>query len=355
MTLAKDMAAHFRRYPFGETPEGQVVEAIALTSDKGLSVTVLTLGAALQSIRVADGTEVLLGLASVKAYLAQNVYLGATVGRYANRIRDGRYVAGGVETKLVTQDGGHCLHGGARGFDRAHWQVASVGFAADGAPEATLAHVSLDGDQGFPGELTVEARFSLRGHRLDMGYRATTTRLTPISLTSHGYFNLAGAGVGDVAGHVLSLAADRYLPVDADLIPEGAPSPVDGGVFDFRKARPLADGLASTDPQILRAGGYDHCFALSAPGDMTRPAAQLFEPVSGRRMSVFTTEPGLQLFTGHVLDGSLIGPDGRVFGPRSGLCLETQAFPDSPNRPDFPSCWLFPGETFESKTRLLFD
>lgn len=335
------MTSKVHRTRFGETPDGRAVEAITLTSNTGLSVTVLTLGATLQSIRVADGTEVLLGLATVEAYLAQSVYLGATVGRYANRIRNGRYVGGGVEVALATKDGGHALHGGATGFDRAVWRVARAMPDAEGAPEVVLSHLSPDGDQGFPGELAVEARFALRGNRLDLGYRATATKLTPVSLTSHGYFNLAGAGEGDVREHVLTLDADAYLAVDDSLIPVGPPVSVAGGVFDFRAPRSLARD-------------YDHCFALNGPRTLDRPAAEVVEPVSGRRMRIFTTEPGIQLFTGHVLDGSLIGEDGRTFGPRGGLCLETQAFPDSPNRPDFPSCWLTPGETYRSETRLLF-
>jgi len=330
--------------PFGETPDGRAVEAIRLETAAGLSVTVLTLGATLQQVRLPDGAEVLLGLPTLGGYLAQSACLGATVGRYANRLAGAAFTLDGRRHVLSANEGGNTLHGGADGFHRRIWRRREVRVADGGGVTLTLALHSPDGDQGFPGALDVQARFTVRDQALTLTYEATTTAATPLSLTSHGYFSLSGsAGLED---HWLTLFADRYLPVDAAGLPTGALEAVDDTPFDFRASRPVLERIDADHPQLRIGRGYDHCFRLAGGGGLT-PAAELVHPPSGRRMQIATTEPGVQLYTGNHLDG-------RPHGPRSGLCLETQALPDSPNQPHFPSAILRPGEVWRSTTVLDF-
>ncbi len=337
---------------FGRLPSGMAVEAVTLDSGEGLVVTVLTLGATLQGIQLACGTHVLLGLPRLDDYLDQQVYLGVTVGRYANGIAGGRFELDGVVHSLPVNDGANTLHGGETGFDRALWRIEQAGLADDGGAELVLSHVSEDGDQGFPGDLATIVRFHVTGQRLSMRYLATTTASTPISLTSHGYFNLAGEGTGDILDHELSIRAGHFLPVDAGAIPDGAPVPVTGTPFDFRTPRRIGDRIDQDHQQLDFGSGYDHCYVLDRDVDGLLLAAELADPHSGRRMRVLTTEPGLQFYSGNHLGPS---PAGGGYPSRSGLCLETQAFPDSPNRADFPSVVLSPGEVWESETVLEFE
>ncbi|MEU8800412.1 aldose epimerase family protein [Spirillospora sp. NPDC048819] len=314
---------------FGATPEGEKVERHVLDNGR-LRVAVLTYGATVQRLEVADGANVVLGLDTLEDYLHRSRYFGAVVGRYGNRIARGRFTLDGTEYRLPVNDGAHSLHGGVRGFDKRVWRVES----ADPA-ELLLSLVSPDGDEGYPGELTVRVRYLLDGDTLRVEYRATTDAPTVVNLTNHSYFNLAGAG--DVRGHVVMMEADRYLPVDEGKIPTGELAPVAGTPFDFTVP-------ARVDARL--GGRYDHCYAFTAPG---RGRATVTDPGSGRSMEVTTTEPGVQFYTGHMLDGAAT-----PYGPFAGLCLETQRFPDAPNRPAFPSAVLRPGETHVSVTGYRF-
>ena len=310
---------------FGATPEGEKVERHVLDNGR-LRVAVLTYGAVLQRVEVADGTNVVLGLDTLEDYLHRSRYFGAVVGRYGNRIAGARFTLDGREHRLAANDGAHALHGGVRGFDKRVWDAEPAGPA-----ELRLSRVSPDGEEGYPGELRAEVRYVLDGDALRLEYRAATDAPTVVNLTNHTYFNLAGAG--DVRGHVVAMEADRYLPVDEGKIPTGELAPVAGTPFDFTAP-------ARVDARL--GGRYDHCFVL-------RGRVTVADPASGRSMEVTTTEPGVQFYTGHMLDGAAT-----PYGPFAGLCLETQRFPDAPNRPDFPSAVLRPGEERVSVTTYRF-
>ncbi|WP_307845383.1 aldose epimerase family protein [Planomonospora sp. ID67723] len=299
-------------------------------SNGRMRVGILTLGAIVQSVELPDGTDVVLGLPTVADYLTRSRYFGALVGRYGNRIAGGRFTLDGTPYQLPLNDKGNSLHGGETGFDKRIWQAES-----DGERAVRLTYVSKDGEEGYPGTLTASVTYTLTDRdELHIGYHATTDAPTVLNLTNHSYFNLAGSG--DVLGHVVTIEADRYLPVDERKIPlPGEPVPVAGTPYDF------------TGPTAVGArleGCYDHCYVLR-PGGVMR----VEEPVSGRAMEVTTTEPGVQFYTGHMLDG-VATPYGRY----AGLCLETQHFPDSPNRPDFPSTVLRPGQEHVSTTTYRF-
>jgi aldose 1-epimerase len=314
-----------RDVDFGVTPGGERVERHVLDNGR-LRAAVLTYGATLQRLQVADGTDVVLGLPTLDDYLHRSRYFGAVVGRYGNRIAGGRFTLDGTEHRLAVNDGAHSLHGGVRGYDKRVWRVESADRAA-----VLLSLVSPDGEEGYPGELRASVRYVLDGDALRLEYRATTDAPTVVNLTNHSYFNLAGSG--DVRGHVVTMEADRYLPVDGGKIPTGEQAPVAGTPFDFTAP-------ARVDARL--GGRYDHCFVLQGRVTVTDPAG-------GRSMEVTTTEPGVQFYTGHMLDGAAT-----PFGPFAGLCLETQRFPDAPNRPSFPSAVLRPGEERVSVTTYRF-
>lgn len=333
--------------PFAPMPDGRGVEAITLESAAGLAVTVLTLGATMHRVRLADGTDVLLGLEGTAAYLDSAGYLGATVGRYANRLAGAAFELDGTRHVLAANEGANMLHGGPEGFHRRIWRCLETGVSDTGGAEARLALHSPDGDQGFPGALDVILRISVHDHRITLDHEARTTAPTPVSLSSHGYFNLAGAEAGSLADHWLTVCAEQLLPTGPDSLPTGALMPVAGTPFDFRTPQPVLDRIDEDHPQLKIGRGYDHCFRLGEATGGPALAAVLEHRPSGRCLRVATTEPGLQLYTGNVLDG-------RPHGPRSGLCLETQALPDSPNQPSFPSTILRPGEVWRSTTVLDF-
>jgi aldose 1-epimerase len=304
-----------RRRSFGETAAGEAVDRYTLTSSTGVELSVITYGAAIQELRLADGANVVLGFEMLDEYVAATDFRGAIVGRYANRIADGEFVLDGVRHELPHNDGEHSLHGGPTGFHTRVWSVV----AADDARVA-LRYVSVDGEMGYPGTLTVDVSYALAGDAVRLDYRARTDAPTVVNLTNHTYWNLAGGGTIDA--HVLTLGASRYTPVDATMIPTGEIAAVAGTRFDFVSARALG-------------GGYDTNFVLDGAGF----AARLDAPESGRRLEVRTTEPGLQLYTGELLDA-----------PRSGVALETQHFPDSPSRWEFPTTVLRPGGELRSAT-----
>jgi aldose 1-epimerase len=344
------------RTPFGVTPDGTPVELFTLGNTEGMQLSVMSYGGAIVSLRVPDRNgnldDIVLVFDSLEGYLGHSHYFGAIVGRCANRIGRGRFELDGSRYQLPINDEPHHLHGGPRGFDRVVWQCEPF---SDGRGEGlALRHTSPDGDQGYPGTLTVEVRYLLHeGNELQVDFLAATDKPTPVNLTQHSYFNLAGAGRGDILDHRLSIDAEAYTPVDCTLIPTGKIAPVADTPFDFRAAVAIGARIGSPDPQLEYARGYDHNFVLRDEEPGLRHAARVMEPVTGRTLDVFTTEPGLQLYSGNQLDG-VAGRGGRRYGRHSGFCLETQHFPDSPNQPRFPSTMLRLGERYQSRTVFAF-
>jgi aldose 1-epimerase len=343
---------------FGSLPDGTPVEVWTMRNNRGMAVSVLTYGATIQAVEIpgADGhaVNVALGFGDLAGYtspryLANCPYFGSTIGRYANRIAGGRFTLDGTTCELTVNNGPNTLHGGGSGFDKRVWS------AEQAAGGVRMSYTSADGEEGFPGALQATVTVSLddRGC-LRLDYQATTDRPTVVSLTNHSYWNLAGEGSGTVDGHRLLINAGRYTPVDAALIPTGAIDDVTGTPFDFRASRVI--GEHSSHPQLELAGGYDHNYVLNrGAGDAGRQlAAIVTDPPSGRQVTVETTEPGLQFYSGNFLDGSLRGPSGRPYGRGAGLALETQHFPDTPNQPGFPAAVLLPGAVYRSSTSYTF-
>jgi galactose mutarotase-like enzyme len=349
--------ARVRREPFGQLPSGPGIEGYTLTNANGMAVRVLTYGGILQAIRVPDRSgqfgDVVLGHDSLAGYLRDSPYFGALIGRYGNRIAKGTFTLDGRVYRLATNNSPNHIHGGVIGFDKVVWQAEP--FERDREGGVVLTHTSPDGDEGYPGTLVARVTYTLTdGNELIVDYQATTDRPTLVNLTQHSYFNLTGGGARDVLGHELEISADRFTPVDATLIPTGALTPVAGTPFDFRTPVALGARIEQPDAQLRAGGGYDHNFVLNRPGPGLFLAARVFEPTTGRTLEVRTTEPGLQFYSGNFLDGTIAGKGGRVYARRSGLCLETQHFPDSPNHPDFPTTILRPGERYRSRTVFTF-
>ncbi|WBP84756.1 aldose epimerase family protein [Kitasatospora cathayae] len=348
LTISQEVAATM--------PDGRPVTRWTIGSPEGVTAEVLSLGARLQALHAPDRhgrrANVVLGCDRVEDLLGEAAYFGATVGRYANRIADGALPLGGTTHRLATQPNGHTLHGGTDGFATRLWDGVAVREGRRAGVRLRL-H-SPDGDQGFPGELSVEVTYLLDpAGALWIGYRATTDAPTVVNLTNHAYFNLAGEGSGTVLYHLLRVDAAGYLPVDAELIPIGPVARVLGTPFDLREARRIGDRVVDRDPQIRRAGqGFDHTWVLDGNG--FRRVAVLSHPASGRRLECLTTEPGLQVYTGNLFDGTLTGRSGHPYEAYAGIALETQHFPDSPNRPEYPSTVLRPGEEFRSMTVYCF-
>jgi aldose 1-epimerase len=296
--------------------------------------------------------DVVLGHDDLAGYLRKPSFFGCVVGRYGNRIAKGRFTLDGKTYSLATNNGPNHLHGGIKGFDKMVWKADAVATGPGAA--VTFRYQSADGEEGYPGTLKAQVTYSLDDRNaLTFEYAATTDKPTHVNLTQHSYFNLAGPG-GDILGHELTLEADRYTPVDATLIPLGPLAPVSGTPLDFRKSTPIGARIGADDEQIRRGGGYDHNYVVKRAGEGLVRAARVVEPTTGRTMDVETTEPGVQFYSGNFLDGTLTGKGGRTYGHRAGFCLETQHFPDSPNRPNFPSTVLKPGETYHSKTVFSF-
>jgi aldose 1-epimerase len=343
-----------RREPFGSTADGRAVERFTLSSTSGITISVLSFGGVIQSIfapdRAGASADVTLGYDTLPEYEKDKSYLGALVGRYANRIRAGRFALDGRDYTLARNAGGNHLHGGMRGFNKAVWTVEPFEEAADVG--LVLQHVSPDGDEGYPGTLRTRATYRLTAlGELAIDFSATTDKATPVNLTQHAYFNLAGSGSGDILGHLLELGASRFTPVDATLIPTGELRSVRGTPFDFSTPERIGARIGADDEQLRLAGGYDHNFVLDRPGGAEPMlAARLTDPVSGRGVDIHTTEPGMQFYTGNFLDGTVMGKGGVAHRYRSGLALETQHFPNSPNEPAFPSTILRPGAEHRSRT-----
>ncbi|WP_420458882.1 aldose epimerase family protein [Neolewinella sp.] len=353
---ARDTTLRVSTQPFGQTKEGPVTK-YTLENANGMQVSVINQGGIITNIVVPDKNgameDVVLGFDSVTSYLGDYPYFGAFIGRYGNRIAKGTFELDDEQYTLPTNNGPNSLHGGLKGFDKKYWTATPLEEAD--RVGIRLTGTSPDGEEGYPGTLTVTVHYWLdNDDALTLEYAAETDEATPVNLTNHTYFNLGGAGSGDILGHELMIAADRFTPVDETLIPTGKLQSVEGTPFDFRQPTPIGERIEADDEQIRFGGGYDHNFVLNRSGEGLQQIATVYEPESGRTLEVETTEPGVQFYSGNFLDGSNIGKGGQPYELRTGFCLETQHFPDSPNQPDFPSTILQPGETYTSTTVYRF-
>lgn len=330
---------------FGTTPDGMPVDIYTLAIANGLKARIMTYGAIIVALEAPDRhgnfADVTLGYDSLAGYIANNPYFGAVVGRYGNRIANGRFKLNGVEYQLATNNGPNHLHGGVKGFDKVVWQAEPV--QTDSTIGLKLTYLSPDGEEGYPGNLAATVTYTLtRQNELKVSYEATTDKATPINLTHHSYFNLAGQG--DILGHELTLVADRFTPVDATLIPTGELKPVQGTPMDFTTPHAIGERIDQVPD------GYDHNFVLNNDDGSMALAAQLYDPSTGRLLEIYTTEPGIQFYSGNFLDGTITGKAGKVYQKHYGLCLETQHFPNSPNQAQFPPVILYPGVTYTHET-----
>lgn len=341
--------------PFGQTGAGAPVDLYTLTNDQGVAIKITNYGGIIVSLITPDRNgqpgEVTLGFDHLAGYLGAQPYFGCIVGRFANRIAQAKFTLNGVEYTLAQNNGPNSLHGGLKGFDKVVW--SAQGFENDEGVGVTLTYQSQDGEEGYPGNLSVTVVYTLtNANELKIDYRATTDRPTVVNLTNHAYFNLAGRG--DILNHKMMLTADKFTPIDDTLIPTGELRPVAGTPLDFRQSTAIGARIEQADEQLRLAGGYDHNFVLdNLAGDLVL-AARVHEPATGRVLEVYTTEPGIQFYSGNFLDGSISGKGGQVYQRRAGFCLETQHYPDSPNQPDFPSTVLEPGEQYRQTTVFRF-
>lgn len=328
-----------------------------LTNKNGVSAKITNYGGIVVSLNVPDKSgqlgDVVLGFDNLEDYRKAHPFFGALAGRYGNRIANGKFSLNGIEYRLAQNDGPNSLHGGLKGFDKVIWKAKPIDTPA--GPTLELTYLSQDGEEGYPGNLSVKVVYTLtHDNELRIDYTATTDKDTIVNLTHHSYFNLAGAGKGDILDHELMIKADRFTPVDETLIPTGELKPVAGTSFDFTRPTKIGLRIDQEDEQLKFGRGYDHNYVLTKADGSLALAARVFEPTSGRVMEVWTTEPGIQFYSGNFLDGSNIGKGGQPYPRRSGFCLETQHFPDSPNHPNFPSTVLKSGETYRSTTIYKF-
>ena len=341
-----------KKTSFGKLPDGTEIHQFTLRNTKGAVAKVITYGATLAELWMPDksgkNADVVLGFDNIAGYLTDHPYFGATVGRYANRIARGQFQLDDRTYSLFINNGPNSLHGGKAGFNRKVWKAEPVGLAHGAAVKFT--YVSEDGEEGYPGTLTVHVTYELSDeNELKISYAASTDKPTVVNLTNHSYFNLSGAGSGDVLKDVLQLDADRYTPADGTLIPTGELKSVDGTPFDFRKPTAIGERYA----QVPGTGGYDHNFVLNGEAGTLRKSGELYDPISGRQMELWTTEPGVQIYMAIGLNGSIKGIGG-AYQKFGALCLETQHFPDSPNHPSFPATVLRPGNDYQSETIYKF-
>ena len=348
--------------PWGKTADGHAVKIFKLTNKNGMEADILSYGGIVQSLKTPDKHghlgDVVLGFDKIEDYQKHTgPYFGALIGRYANRIAGGKFSVGGAEYKVPVNNGPNSLHGGIKGFDKKVWEAKEVPHAEGGGVGLALHYVSKDGEEGYPGTLTVDVMYTLTdSNELKIAYTATTDKDTVLNLTNHSYFNLNGAGNGEVLGHEVMIDADKFTPIDTTSIPLGKSEDVAGTPFDFRHSTAIGKRIGMTkDTQIKNGAGYDHNFVLNgAEGTMKMAAIKVVSPQSGRVLTVSTDQPGVQLYTANFLDGTFAGKGGKVYKKHYAFCLETQHFPDSPNQPSFPTTELKPGDTFHSTTIFKF-
>ena len=336
---------------FGKTKEGQSVDLYTLTNANGMTIKITNYGGIVTSLKVPDKNgqwdDVVLGFDSLEKYLEGHPYFGALIGRYGNRIAKGKFTLNGTEYQLAANNGENHLHGGIKGFDKVVWNAEIV--KKENEVGIKLNYLSKDGEEGYPGNLSVAVIYTLsNNNELKILYEAETDKPTPVNLTHHSYFNLKGAGNGDILGHLLTIHADRFTPVDDGLIPTGELKSVKDTPMDFTVPKAIGERIDRVK------GGYDHNYVLNGWDGSLKRVAKVVEPLSGRVMEVWTTEPGLQFYSGNFLDGTITGKDGKVYNKHYGFCLETQHFPDSPNKPQFPSTILEPGEKYTHTTVYRF-
>jgi aldose 1-epimerase len=339
--------------PWGKTPAGETVDLYTLRNAKGMEAHISTYGGVIVSLSVPDRTgklgDVVLGFDDFKGYLLPPPYFGALIGRYGNRIGHAQFTLDGTVYHLAKNDGDNTLHGGKRGFDKVIWKATSLS-----PTSLQLTYLSKDMEEGFPGNLSAKVVYTVTpNNELRIDYSATTDKDTVVNLTNHSYFNLAGEGQGDILGHELTINAARFTPVDKGLIPTGELKSVKGTPFDFTEPHAIGERINANDPQLIAAKGYDQNWVLNKPG-LTNIAAKARDPKSGRIVEVLTSEPGLQFYTSNFLDGTIHGKGGKVYGKHAAICMETQHFPDSPNKPSFPSSELKPGQTYHTTTIYRF-
>ena len=354
-----EMAKPMEKKVFGTTADGKTAELYTLKNKNGMQVSITNFGATVVSIMVPDKAgkvaDVALGYDDLAGYELNKNYLGVLVGRYGNRIAHGKFSIDGTEYTLAKNNGDNSLHGGIKGFNKALWKAKDVSNGGEAAVE--MKYVSKDGEEGYPGNLSVTVIYTLTNkNELKIDYSATTDKKTVVNLTNHTYFNLAGQGNGDILKQELMIDADTFTPVDAGLIPTGELKKVEDTPFDFRKPTAIGARIDASDEQIKLGGGYDHNFVVNRKAATGLSlAARVSDAASGRTMEVWTTEPGVQFYTGNFLDGSFKGKGGITYQKRTAFCLETQHFPDSPNHPSFPTTLLKPGEKYHTTTVYKFE
>ena len=359
LTATVAFASSVTKTPTKATYAGKPIDMVTLKNSHGMEVQAITYGAIITSIKVPDKTgkiaDVVLGFDSPEPYWHEPTppYFGAVVGRYGNRIAKGKFTLDGKTYTLAINNAPNSLHGGNKGFDKQVWDVTTKN-GADGS-SAVFSRTSPDGEEGFPGTLKAQVTYTLtEKNELIVDYHATTDKATPVNLTQHSYFNLAGEGSGTILDHILTIDADRYTPVDPTLIPTGELAPVQDTPFDFRKPTAIGARINDQNPQLKNGTGYDHNWVLNKKGTGLQHAVTVTDPKSGRTLDIATTEPGVQFYTGNFLDGTIKGKGGHVYALRTGLCLETQHFPDSPNQKTFPSTILQPGKSYDTRTVYTF-
>ena len=347
--------ASMKKQSFGQTADGEPIDVYKLTNRNGIEMQVLSYGGIVMSLKTPDRTgklsDIVLGFDHIDDYLNHNPYFGALIGRYGNRIADGKFSLQGHDFQLTRNNGDNHLHGGWRGFDKVIWTVQQTGSLT--GVSLAMSYISKDGEEGYPGNLMINVVYTLTDEdEWQIDYRAATDTETIINLTQHSYFNLAGAG--NVLDHELLINAEQFTPVGEGLIPTGELREVKGTSMDFTHPTTIGAQINKPDEQLRIAGGYDHNWVLRKSRDGKRLAATVFEPQSGRELEIYTTEPGLQFYSGNFLDGSLIGKGGKRYDKHAGFCLETQHFPDSPNHANFPATTLQPGEIYRTTTVYKF-
>ncbi|WP_100610099.1 aldose epimerase family protein [Confluentibacter lentus] len=343
---------------FGTTTDSIAVDKFILKNEKGMEISIITYGGIITSWTAPDKNgeykDIVLGFDSIHKYQMPGVpYFGALIGRFGNRIANAKFSLDGTEYTLAANDGKNHLHGGVKGFDKVVWTAAEE--STDSTASLVLTYLSKDMEEGYPGNLETKVTYTLSNdNTLDVVYEATTDKKTIVNLTQHSYFNLSGDFSKTILDHEITINSDKLVPVDATLIPTGQLTDVTNTPFDFRQAKTIGKDIGVKDEQLKRGGGYDHCWVLNNQNEGMRLAATAYDPTSGRLLEIATDEPGIQLYTGNFLDGTLPSKQGGTYAHRTGFCLETQHYPDSPNQKDFPSVVLSPGENYMSKTTFKF-